>query len=170
MTSMGATIGARLPRCARPIDERIPPALRLPCSRHACPSLRQLPLQPSAALSIPLMRALLFALPQVRSHELRRRRSRHRRHRLSTIARRRRCRPPLRRHLPRRRPLLLPRHRHRLRWEPSPAAMGHGCDATMAPGAAFECGGGSPGSILHIRRVFRCAAALRAPFLTPGTH
>ena len=28
------------------------------------------------------------------------------------------------------------------------ALLGHGCDATMAPGAAFEFGGGSPGSMV----------------------
>jgi hypothetical protein len=49
-----------------------------------------------------------------------------------------------------------------------PAALGHGCDATMAPGAAFECGGGSPGSMLPLRRQFRCAAAPRPPFSTPN--
>ena len=48
------------------------------------------------------------------------------------------------------------------------ALLGHGCDATMAPGAAFESGGFGPGSILLLRRQFRCAAALRPPFSTPN--
>ena len=43
----------------------------------------------------------------------------------------------------------------------------HGYDVTMAPGAAFEFGGGSPGSILLLRRQSWCAAALRPPFFTP---
>jgi hypothetical protein len=47
------------------------------------------------------------------------------------------------------------------------ALLGHGCDATMAPRAAFEFGGGSPGSILLRRRQFWCAAALLTPFSTP---
>ena len=54
-----------------------------------------------------------------------------------------------------------------LRASDHPAAPGHGCDATMAPGAAFEFGGGSPGSILPLRRQFWCAAAPRPHFPRP---
>ena len=54
-----------------------------------------------------------------------------------------------------------------LRASDHPAAPGHGCDATMAPGAAFEFGGGSPGSILPLRRQCWCAAAPRPHFPRP---
>ena len=54
-----------------------------------------------------------------------------------------------------------------LRASDHPAAPGHGCDATMAPGAAFEFGGGSPGSILPLQRQRWCAAAPRPHFPCP---
>jgi hypothetical protein len=46
--------------------------------------------------------------------------------------------------------------------------MGHGCAATMAPWPVFESGGGSPGSIVHVRRQFWCATAFRSRLSSPN--